>query len=51
MGQEIHDPYRVAARYANREVGARIRRLQVGQGQPKYTLLEMLGTVDGRESP
>ena len=47
IGQEIHDPYRVAARYANREVRARIRRLQVGQGQPKYTLLEMLGT-DGR---
>ena len=51
IGQEIHDPYRVAARYTNREVRARIRRLQVGQGQPKYTLLEMLGTVDGRESP
>ena len=29
--------------YANREVRARIRRLQVGQGQPKYTLTEILG--------
>ena len=34
IGQEIPDPYRVAARYANREVKARIRRIQVGQGQP-----------------
>ena len=51
IGQEIHDPYRVAARYQNRKVRARIRRLQVGQSQPKYTLLEILGTVDGRESP
>jgi hypothetical protein len=50
IGQEVHDPYRVAARYTNREVRARIRRLRVGQGQPKYTLLEILGTVDGRES-
>ena len=51
MGQEIHDPYRVAARYANRKVRAKIRQLQVGQSQPKYTLLEIQGTADGRESP
>ena len=51
IGQEIHDPYGVAARYTNREVRARIRRLQVGQGQPKYTLLEILRPVDNREAP
>ena len=46
IGLEIHDPYRVAARYTNQEVRARIRRLQVGDGEPKYTLLEILGLVD-----
>ena len=43
-------PYREAAMYANREVRATIRRTQVGQGQPKFTLLQILGLVDGRES-
>ena len=51
IGQEITDPYRVAARYTNRRVRARIRRLQVGQGQPKYTLLEILEAEDEREPP
>ena len=46
IGQEVHDPYRVAARYTNEEIRARIRRLQVGEGQPKYTLLEILGRAD-----
>ena len=50
IGQEITAPYREAAMYANRIVRARIRRLQAGQGQPKYTLLEILGPVDDRES-
>ena len=51
IGQEITAPYRESAMYANREVRATIRRTQVGQGQPKYTLLEILGPVDDRESP
>ena len=42
IGQEVQAPYRVAAEYTNREVTARIRRVQVGLGQPKYTLLEIL---------
>ena len=46
IGLEIHDPYRVAARYTNQKVRARIHHLQVGEGQPKYTLLEILGRVD-----
>ena len=46
IGHEIRDPYRVTARYANREVRARIRRTQVGESQPKYTLLEILGPAD-----
>ena len=50
IGHEIRDPYRVASRYANQEVRARIRRLQVGQGQPKYTLLEILGPADSPTS-
>ena len=49
IGHEIPDPYRVAARYTNIEVEARVRRIQVGQGQPKYTLLEVLGPVEYRE--
>ena len=51
IGQEVQAPYRVAADYTNRVVRARIRRVQVGRGQPKYTLLEILGPVDDRESP
>ena len=46
IGQEIHDPYWVAARYANQEVRATMRRIQVGQGQPKYSLVEILELVD-----
>ena len=46
IGREIPNPYRVGARFTNRMVRARIRSVQVGQGQPKYTLLEILGTVD-----
>ncbi len=49
IGREIRDPYRVGARFTNRMVRARIRSIQVGQGQPKYTLLEVLGTVDSPE--
>ena len=37
--------------YANREVRATIRRTQVDQGQPKYTLLQILESVDDSESP
>ena len=51
VGEEIQDPYRIAATYTNHGVRARIRRLQVGQGQPKFTLLEVLGLVDDRGSP
>ena len=51
IGQEITAPYREAALYANGVVRARIRRLRVGQGEYKYTLLEILGPVDDRESP
>lgn len=46
IGQEINDPYRVAARYANQRIRAKIRRIQVGEGQPKFTLLEILELVD-----
>ena len=46
IGQEVQEPYRAAVRYTNREVTVRIRRVQVGRGQPKYTLLEILGLVD-----
>lgn len=49
IGRDIPDPYRVGARFTNQMVRARIRSIQVGQGQPKYTLLEVLGTVDGPE--
>ncbi len=49
IGREIQDPYRVGARFTNRMVRARIRSIQVGQGQPKYTLLEILGTIAGPE--
>ena len=41
IGQEIHDPYRIAAIYTNRRIRVRIRQLQVGDGQPQYTLLEI----------
>ena len=51
IGQKITAPYREATMYANREVRARIRRTQVDQSQPKYTLLQILESVDGRESP
>ena len=51
IGQEITAPYRESAMYANRGVRATIRRVRVGQGQPKYTLVEILGTVDDREAP
>ena len=51
IGQEITAPYREAAMYANREVRATIRRTQVDQGQPKYTLLQILESVDDSESP
>ena len=47
IGREVHDPYRIAARYAGQEVRARIRRIQVGQGRPQYTLLEILGPASG----
>ncbi len=50
IGQEVHDPYRVAARYADQEVRARIRRIQVGQGLPQYTLLEILGPASSSPS-
>ena len=50
IGQEVHEPYRVAARYTSREVRARIRRVRVGQGQPKYSLVEILGPADGPTS-
>ena len=50
IGREITDPYRIAARYTNEEVRARIRQIQVGQGEAKYTLLEILGPVDGSPS-
>ena len=47
IGREISDPFRMAARYTNEEVRARICQIQVGQGEPKYTLLEVMGPVDG----
>ena len=50
IGREITDPYRIAARYTNEEVRARIRQIQVGQGEPKYTLLKILEPVDGSPS-
>ena len=50
IGPEITAPYRAAVIYANREVRATMRRTQVGQGQPKHTLLEILGLLDDRES-
>ncbi len=50
IGREITAPYRIAARYTNEEVRARIRQIQVGQGEPKYTLLKILEPVDGSPS-
>ena len=49
IGQDITAPYRDAAVYANTEVIARIRQVRVGRGQPKFTLLEILGTVTDRQ--
>ena len=51
IGHEIRDPYRVASKHLNREVRARIRRTQVGESQPKYTLPEVLGPADSPTSP
>ena len=42
IGLEIQEPYRMAALYTNTQVSARIRRVQIGRGQPKYTLLDIL---------
>ena len=50
-GREISDPYRIAARYTNAEVRARVRQIQVGRGEPRHTLLEILGPVDHHPSP
>ena len=49
IGQDIATPYRDAAVYANTEVTARIRQVQVSRGQPKFTLLEILGPVPDRQ--
>ena len=46
IGLEAQNPYDLAALYTNTLVRARIRRVQVGQGQPKYTLLEILGPLN-----
>ena len=51
IGHELEAPYRMAATYTNREVRVRIRRVQVGRSQPKYTLLEILGLADTSEYP
>ena len=42
IGLEVQDPYRMAALYTNTQVRASIRRAQIGRGQPKYTLLDIL---------
>ena len=51
IGQDITAPYRDAAVYANTEVIARIRQVRMGRGQPKFTLLEILGPVANRQFP
>ena len=42
IGLEVQEPYRMAALYTNTQVRASIRRVQIGRGQPKYTLLDIL---------
>lgn len=42
IGQEVKDPHRIAARYSNMAVTATVRRVRVGESQPKYTLLGIL---------
>ena len=42
VGLEIPDLYELAAQYTNRRVAASMRRIRVGQGQPKYLLLDVV---------
>ena len=49
VGHELEFPYRMAATYTNREVIIEIRRVQVGQSQPRYTLLQIVGLADPNE--
>ena len=49
IGVEVEEPYRIAVIYTNTLVRASIRRVQVGRGQPKYTLLEILGPAQTPE--
>ena len=42
VGMEIPDLYELAAQYTNRRVAASMRRIRVGQGQPKYILLNVV---------
>ena len=42
LGLEIPDLYLLAAQYTNRRVEASMRRIRVGQGQPKYILLDVV---------
>ena len=42
VGPEIPNLDELAAQYTNRRVAASIRRIRVGQGQPKYTLLDVV---------
>ena len=39
IGRDIRDVYRLAQQYSNRNVSAKIRLVQVGQGTPRYTLM------------
>ena len=46
IGLEVEEPHRLAAIYTNRRVWVRIRRVQIGRAEPKYTLLEVLRLAD-----
>lgn len=41
ISSEIRDTYELAHQYTGREVTARIRSVRVGQGNPRYTLLQV----------
>ena len=49
IGQEIQDPYDIAARFTNRRVSAQVRTVQIGRGAPRHTLLSVSEIPDLRD--